>query len=255
MEKWVGKYAVVTGASLGIGAAITEELVRNGVNVIALARKEERLQELKEKHKNLKGKIIPKTCDVSNESSINEAFQWIEKNFNTIDILVNNAGTNYAVQVTDTSDDVTRKINETIATNFTGLVHVTRSALKLMKKTENFTMIININSTSGLEVSYTEVPLSVYPPTKYALTALSEVMRHEFTLNKCDKIRVTNISPGMVATGIFIGAGYTDNLEEFYKMFPFIQPSDVANAVIYALSTPTNVNVTNVILRPVGETI
>lgn len=92
MEKWIGKNAVVTGASAGIGAAIVRDLANAGINVAALARRLEKLDALKEELKNAPGKVISVACDVSNKESVELAFQSIEKSFGTIQILVNNAG-------------------------------------------------------------------------------------------------------------------------------------------------------------------
>lgn len=92
MERWSGKVALVTGASAGIGASITEELAKAGVNVFALARRVDRVEELKEKFGNVKGKIIPLKGDVSKEEDILETFKTIKEQFGTIHILVNNAG-------------------------------------------------------------------------------------------------------------------------------------------------------------------
>lgn len=92
MDRWVGKIAVVTGASAGIGASITEELAKAGVKVFGLARRVENIEELKKKVGNVKGEIIPLKCDVSREDDILAAFDVVKKKFGTLHILVNNAG-------------------------------------------------------------------------------------------------------------------------------------------------------------------
>lgn len=92
MERWVGKVALVTGASSGIGAAIADALARQGLKVIGLARRVEKVEENKKKLGNVKGELIPRKGDVSKEEDINETFQWIKKEFGTIHVLVNNAG-------------------------------------------------------------------------------------------------------------------------------------------------------------------
>ena len=92
MERWVGKVALVTGASVGIGASITEELAKNGVKVFGLARRSEKIEALKQKIGKVKGEIIPLKGDVSKEEDILAAFKIIKEKFGTIHILVNNAG-------------------------------------------------------------------------------------------------------------------------------------------------------------------
>lgn len=92
MERWEGKVALVTGASAGIGAAIVEELVKHGLKVVGLARRVEKIEELKKKLGNVKGELIPLKGDVSKEDDINKTFKWIKDKFGAIHVLVNNAG-------------------------------------------------------------------------------------------------------------------------------------------------------------------
>lgn len=92
MLKWRGKNAVVTGASAGIGAAIVRDLANAGINVVALARRVEKLELLEVELKNATGRVFPVACDVSNKESVETAFKKIEKIFGKIHIFVNNAG-------------------------------------------------------------------------------------------------------------------------------------------------------------------
>jgi len=93
MDKWQGKTAVVTGASAGIGAEIVKDLVKNGINVVGLARRPEIIEAFaKEIEGTGYGKIYAYKCDVSSLDSIKETFKWIEDKFGVINILVNNAG-------------------------------------------------------------------------------------------------------------------------------------------------------------------
>lgn len=90
MNRWRGKVAMVTGASSGIGAEIAKILVKNGVNVVGIARNMERLEKIGEEI-GRNDKFFPVKCDVTREEDILNVFQWIEKKFKGIDILVNNA--------------------------------------------------------------------------------------------------------------------------------------------------------------------
>lgn len=253
MEKWRGKYAIVTGTSSGIGVAIMKELAQQGVNVIALARRVEKIEEALKDFQGHDGKIFAHKCDVSSLESIKETFKWIEDSFDSISILVNNAGCGFNVCVTDTSDDTTEKLNQVIDTNFTGLVHMTREAIKLIKKSDDFGMIINVNSVVGHKIPYYGIPLNVYPPTKFAVTAFSEVLRQELVQLDNKKIRVTNLSPGSVYSDIAVSAGYAENHSQMYETTPYLDPIDIAEAIKYLLSTPTKVNVTELTIQPVGE--
>lgn len=110
MEKWCGKncvvtgrnkqagvfistsYQFVTGASSGIGAAIVRCLAKAGINVIALARREDKLRALKEELLGASGKVTTIVCDIADKSSVESTFGKIEQKFGAIHLLVNNAG-------------------------------------------------------------------------------------------------------------------------------------------------------------------
>lgn len=89
---WTGKVAVVTGASAGIGAAIVEDLAKAGINVVGLARRVEKIDEVIKNIGTTLGKVHAYQCDVTDVQSVKAAFEWIEKKFGNISILVNNAG-------------------------------------------------------------------------------------------------------------------------------------------------------------------
>ena len=186
MEKWSGKIVVVTGASAGIGAAIVEDLAKIGLNVIGLARRPEIIEENARKLGVVRGQIHAHKCDVSDIESIKSAFKWIESEFGIVHILINNAGIIRNIKLLS-DDDVTDKINDIINTNFSGLVHVTREAFRLMKKSNDYGMVVNINSNAGHKVPFpmsTSVSHNVYHGTKFAVTATSEVISTDLKVSK-----------------------------------------------------------------------
>ena len=92
MEKWVGKIALVTGASSGIGAAIAEELLKHGVNVVGCSEDNEKLKEVTAKFENKKGKFYSVLCDLRKEEDILSMFKFIKEKLKTVHICINNAG-------------------------------------------------------------------------------------------------------------------------------------------------------------------
>lgn len=162
MDKWEGKTAIVTGASSGIGDAIVRDLVKHGINVVALARRMVRLQKLRDQLRNEKGKVIPVKCDVSDKESVEAAFEEIEQRVGKVHILVNNAGICVAGEIFNNSKKTDEVIVNTINTNFLGLVRVSKNAYKLMKKTDEYGIIINIGSIAGHNASM-DFALNVYP--------------------------------------------------------------------------------------------
>jgi len=241
MEKWEGKFAVVTGASSGIGAVITQKFAENGINVIALARRYELLEENIRNIGETKGTIHPHRCDISDYESIKETFNWIEVNFGEINILVNNAGKVHNSNALDESEETTEIINQVISTNLTGLVHCTRKAVGIMKKYGNPSIIINIASVMSHFIPFMRSSVNVYPATKFAIRGFKEMIQHELIIEKNSMIRIGNISPGIVATDMIA--------KEIIEKFSHIMPEDVANAVLYVISTPINVNVSDLIIH------
>ncbi|RZF36996.1 hypothetical protein LSTR_LSTR004684 [Laodelphax striatellus] len=130
MDRWLGKTAVVTGASSGIGAAVLQQLAKNGVNVVGLARRHQRVQEMAERLKGEKGKVYALRADVTKEDEVVAAFEWIRKNLGGVDILINNAGVTYKTNITDGEVQHWRMMFEL---NVIALGTCTREALKSMK--------------------------------------------------------------------------------------------------------------------------
>ncbi|CAG9800072.1 unnamed protein product [Chironomus riparius] len=255
MEKWSGKTAIVTGASSGIGETIVRDLVKNGINVFALARRMDRLESLREQLKDETGKVIPIKCDVSDKASIDAAFEEIEKEVESIQILVNNAGICLIKELFGDDDDKTDEvIANTVNLNFLGLVRVARKGYKLMKKSEDYGIIINIGSVMGHSAA-ADYPLNVYPGTKFAVRAVTESMRQELNKLKDVKVRVCEISPGGVYTEIGDKCLYTPQMKELIDtgVIPMLKGSDISQTVMFMLMTPYEVNITEMIVKPVGE--
>ncbi|KAM7349995.1 farnesol dehydrogenase [Cochliomyia hominivorax] len=247
MERWHNRVAVVTGVSSGIGAACAQMILAAGVKVVGLARRLERMEELKKSLPvDQQNRFFYYKCDVSNEEDVNAAFQWIEKTMGGCDILVNNAGT---IREGNLVDMPIQDIKDVVNTNLMGAIYCTQNAFKSMKSRNSAGHLIYINSTAGL-AGYNpgrEYPsLNVYTPTKFGLNAVNEICRQELITLKT-KVKTTNISPGWVSTEIV-----PDETKEMLGDI-ILQADDVAQAVIYALSTAPHTQVQEITLRAVGE--
>ncbi|XP_046417505.1 uncharacterized short-chain type dehydrogenase/reductase y4vI-like [Neodiprion fabricii] len=249
MERWVGKLAMVTGAADGIGAAIAEALVKGGVNVLALDVKIVRLFSLRERLRLARGKLYPKQCDVNKLEEIEAAFKFAKETAGGVDILINNAGVTHLSNITDGDTEGFLKV---LQTNVLAVALFTKEAVRSMRDRQVDGHIININSIFGHQV--VGINRGLYAPSKFAVTAMTETVRRELIGIKSG-IKITSISPGAVSTEILDAAAAEANVPVSKKDVPRLEPSDVADAAIYILSTPPNVHITEFTLRPLGETL
>ncbi|XP_058807538.1 farnesol dehydrogenase-like [Phymastichus coffea] len=248
MDRWNGKVAVVTGASAGIGLSITKILVRNGMIVIGLARREEKMRQ-EMKNAEGPGEFHAKKCDVTKEAEVIEAFDYVRRTFKSLSVLINNAG---SVNLNTIEAAETAELSQVIALNFMGPLYCSKQGIKLMKENSDEGHIININSIAGHKVIHPSCLMNthtnVYSPSKFALTALSEVLTNELLGSK---IRVTNLSPGLVITEVVQNA--VDKSTGIIHANPALQPDDIANAIVFVLGTPVHVQITQLTIKPLGE--
>ncbi|XP_018325331.1 farnesol dehydrogenase-like [Agrilus planipennis] len=246
MERWCGKLAIVTGASAGIGAAIARRLAESGIVVAGVAPDKERIDENAKKLQG-RGKLCGFKIDVTKENEIIKGFQEISKKLGPIHILVNNAG---ILPYTSLIDGETDKWKQVLDVNILGLCLCTREAIKNMICNKVDGHIVHINSVVGHGVPIWK-NMNLYPATKHAVTALTDSWRYELIEN-CLNIKVSSVSPGLVATEIFKAA--TFELPPNLKTAPTLNPEDIANGVVYAVGTPPHVQVKELTIKPMGET-
>lgn len=186
MERWAGKLAVVTGASAGIGAAISEQLVRYGLQVVGFARRREKIDDLAKKLEGEKGKLYSCNVDMTIEEDIQKGFKWISDNIGPVSILINNAGCTANTNLLDGRTELWKKVMDT---NVMGLCIATREATKIMRENSIDGHVIHINSVCGHMVPNYET-INVYSASKYAVTALTETLRQD--LNRIrSKIKIS----------------------------------------------------------------
>jgi len=239
MERWQGRIAIVTGASSGIGAAVAQKLVENGLIVAGLARRGDRLKELGQK---LGKNFHSIECDVTKEDNILDAFKWVDGNLGVPTVLVNNAGVNINNSILEVKSEEIRQMN---AVNLEALILCTREAMKCMiAHNIDYGHIININSVVGHMVFH-EDSISKFAPytaTKHGARAFAECTRKELA-HRGLKIKTTNISPGLVNTEMGVE----------YQAFPMLEAEDVAAACISVLATPPLVQITELTISTIGE--
>ncbi|KAG1701660.1 Dehydrogenase/reductase SDR family member 11 [Nymphon striatum] len=183
MNRWIGRVALVTGASSGIGAAICKVLVKEGLKVVGCARNIDKINELSAELSslNFSGELHGIRCDLTKEEDILTMFAKIKTKYNRLDICVNNAGIGKSAPVLTGS---TAEWRSMLDVNVLGLNICTREAYKIMQECDiDDGQFININSMSGHRIPPNNLT-NYYSATKYMVTALTEGLRRELAAKK-----------------------------------------------------------------------
>lgn len=246
MERWVGRVALVTGASVGIGASISKLLVKSGMIVYGCGRNFDNIVKLQSEVEG-PGKFHPIKCDVGIESEILNMMTSIRNEHKGVDVLVNNAGLAHFTTRPIIEGD-TQQWQEMLNVNVLGVCILTRECVKSMRERKvDDGQVINISSMSGHRT--TPGPSHFYSATKYAVKALTEGMRNELReINS--NIRVCQISPGIVKTEFWERAS---NGKMSIEKMPSLEPNDIADSVRYILSAPPHVQVHDILIRPTAQ--
>lgn len=203
-----GDVAVITGASSGLGRQMARAFAERGADLVILARREDRLLELK---KELEGKVkvLPIKCDVTSTSDIEKAAKKAEEEFGKVTILVNCAGSSKDAGVLDMTDD---EWDFTIATDQTSVFKMTRAFGNIMKK-NNYGRIINIASMYGL-VGNTAMGTIAYHSSKggvvnFTRAVAAELAKYNITCNA--------ICPGYFETELTKAVLDTDDFKAYMQ--------------------------------------
>lgn len=249
-----GKVGVVTGASSGIGKSIAEEMVKAGMKVVGCGRDLKKLQEVADEFSSkYSGEMKAVKCDVGIEQDIYNLFKFVDDTYGSLYACINNAAFSTEQPILTGDIQIWRKM---LDVNVLGVAICSREAIKLMKK-YNITngIVININSLSGHKVAHYN-PTHFYAATKFAVTALTEGIRQELRLEKCN-IRTVNLCPGVVQTDFHFKMfpGETERAASHYNKFRVLDGKDIADAAMYALKAPDHVQLCDLIIRPTEQTV
>ncbi|MDE3056477.1 MAG: SDR family NAD(P)-dependent oxidoreductase [Bacteroidota bacterium] len=231
-EKFLnGKVAIVTGASKGIGRVIAVSLAEAGASVALAARTEQELNELAKIIQQRGGSALAVRTDVSRSDDISSLVHATLEHFHRIDILINNAGYGVFANVVDAREE---DLDGMWNINLRGAFLCSKAVLPTMMK-QRSGEIINIDSLAGKN---TFAGGAGYSATKWGLLAFSRTLMVEV---REYNIRVVTICPGSVNTA------FSDHSNDAMKI---IQPEDVADTVLFALSMPARSNVSEIDIRP-----
>ena len=204
-----GRVAVITGASSGLGKQMSEAFAKQGADLAILARRLDRLEELKTELEKEGVKVLPIKCDVTNTEEINEAARKVEEVYGKVDILVNCAGSAKNAGVLNMTDE---EWDFTISTDQTSVFKMTRAFANIMKK-NNYGRIINIASMYGL-VGNTALDTVAYHSSKggvvnFTRAVAAELAKYNITCNA--------ICPGYFDTELTHDTLVTDEFTAYMK--------------------------------------
>jgi 3-oxoacyl-[acyl-carrier protein] reductase len=234
-----GKSVLITGASSGIGWATALAFAAKGANVVVTARREERLRELCDLIAARGGKAVYATGDGANPSTAQRCVELAVKQFGRLDILICNAGIgNYRDLVETSVEEYDALMDSNMKSSFL-FARAAAPAMIAQKSGE----ILFISSVAGLQGCAGE---SVYSASKFAQIGFAQSLDAE--LRKLN-IKVGTICPGGVKTEFAVGQGRT---EEGVKDSYMMEPSEVADTIVFACSQPPNARILQMTVRHMG---
>lgn len=219
------KTVLITGASSGIGKQTAVEFAKLGANIILVARRKEKLDELANELEKFNVITFVCQCDVSDKEQVKEMSKTVLEKFDSIDVLVNNAGFAIYGYVKDLSID---EIESQMETNYFGMMYCIKNFLPSMldKKSGHIVNVASVAASFGLP------GIASYCASKFAMLGFSEGLKHEL---HGTGVGVTVVSPIMVRTDFFDHPSF----EKMPKYSPTsLSSKTVAKAILKAANSP-----------------
>lgn len=238
-----GKVVVITGASSGIGRAAARMLAERGARVVLGARRGEVLATVAAEIDAAGGQSAYRATDVTRRSDVDALVALATERFGRVDVMINAAGIGPisrfdALRIEDW--------DAMIDVNLRGTLYGIGAALPIFKLQQSG-HIVNVISTAGLKILPT---MGIYAATKNAVRTATEALRQE-----SNKIRVTEVSPGYVATDFSRSITDPDVLAQIdRRKAAFAIPAEaVAGAIAYAIEQPDDVEIGSIVIRPTAQ--
>jgi NAD(P)-dependent dehydrogenase (short-subunit alcohol dehydrogenase family) len=225
-----GRVALVTGASSGLGAQFAKTLADNGAAVALVARRAERLSEVKKAIEAAGGRAIAVEADVTDHVAVTHAFDAAEKAFGTVTILVNNAGVAQSVRAVDMTPEEWRRV---LGTNLDAVFYCAQEAARRMLAAKTKGSIVNIASVLGFGVAK---GVAAYATAKAGVVQVTKALSLELAFKG---VRVNAIAPGWFVTEIndkYLLSEAGETLKRNIPMGRFGAESDLAGALLLLTS-------------------
>lgn len=231
------KISIISGASRGIGRAISLRLAHEGHFVVVLARNAEEIGELEHEIDEAGGKALSFVCDISDEQQVADAIAEVMRDFKRIDCLINNAGIGVFKPAEDISAEDWDRVMDI---NVKGSFLLTRAVLPHMKAAGSGHIVAIASDVS----KRTFATGSLYTASKYAQHAFFESLRREV---RALGIKVSVVYPGLVDT-------YFHQLEQGEpQQAKFLHADDIASAVSYIIQAPKHVLIDELMIHPMSQ--
>lgn len=247
-----GTVALVTGASSGIGEATALALAAEGATLALVARRRDRLDDLKARIESSGGRAFAVEADVADQPRAAAAVDEVVAELGRLDVVVNNAG---LMTIGPAAEADTADWDRMVSVNVQGLLYVTRASLPhLIAAAEDSPRgvadVVNISSTAG---RVARPGTAVYSLTKFGIGAFSEGLRQEVL---GQRVRVGLVEPGTVQTEITnnLSAADRESIEARSPGMVKLEPGDIADAVTYMVTRDRRVAVNEILVRAAEQT-
>ncbi|OBK34929.1 oxidoreductase [Mycobacterium sp. 1245111.1] len=252
MPELTGTAALVTGASSGIGAATARALAAEGAAVALLARRADRLDQLKAEIESAGGRAVAVPADVTDADQVTAAVQRSVTELGRLDTVVNNAG---LIRMSPASQATLQDWDDLVRVNIQGVLYVTRAAIPHLihaaaDSPRGVADIVTISSTAGWVA---RPGTAVYSLTKFGVNAFSEGIRQELI---GQRVRVGVVGPGTVDTEIsdHLSAESREAFDRQTAGMVKLASEDVADAVLYIVTRHRRVAVNHMLVRAAEQT-
>lgn len=235
-----GKVALVTGASSGVGWATALAFAKQGVRVIVTARRADRLNALVETISESGGHAVSVPGDGADPATAAAAVAQCFESFGRLDFLINNAGQGSYKQLVETS---VAEYDELMSANMRSSFVFSREAAPHLIAQRSGTMVF-VSSVAGLRGTGNE---AVYSASKFAQIGFAQALDDEL---RPYGVKVCTLCPGGIKTEFAIGRGRT---KEGIAASTMMEPSEVADAILFLCTQPSNVRILHTVIRNMGE--
>jgi short-subunit dehydrogenase len=237
-----GCTALITGASAGIGRELARQLATRARTLVLVARREQRLKELRDELRNRNAQLIvhARAVDLSDKSQIDDLVRWLEQNRIEIDFLINNAGLgDYGTVATSDPE----RDDRIIQVNIAALTFLTRQLLPQMIERRRGA-ILNVSSSAG----FLPIPgMAVYAASKAFVNSFTEALRAELQSNS--GVSVTALCPGPVHTEFGDVAARPGYEPERGPEFTYVSVAQIARDALAAIESDKPVIIPGAVMK------